>query len=103
MDEYHVCGVLLMTHPERAPRVALALQGLSGVELHASEGGRLVVTIEGPSSAHCADMMNHLATLPGVAASSLVYHQIDNDNGPASAIGSGQAHDYASPSQETAP
>ena len=103
MDEYHVCGVLLMTHPELAPRVALALRGLAGVELHASEGGRLVVTIEGPSSARCAELMNHLATLPGVAASSLVYHQIDNDNGPTSAIGSGQAHDYASPSQETAP
>lgn len=103
MDEYHVCGVLLMTHPERAPQVALALREFGGVELHAREGGRLVVTVEGPSSAHCADLMNHLATLPGVAAASLVYHQIDNDNGPASAIGSGQANDYVSPSQETAP
>jgi nitrate reductase NapAB chaperone NapD len=29
-------------------------------------------------------MMNHLATLQGVASSSLVYHQVDNDTAQAS-------------------
>ena len=105
MDEYHVCGILLMTRPELVPQVALELQGLDGVELHAQEGGRLVVTIEGASYAHCAERLNHLASLPGVAASSLVYHQVDNDTGagPAAASGSGRANNNASPSQETAP
>jgi len=105
VTEYHVCGVLLMTRPERAPAVEPGLRGLEGVELHASEAGRLVVTIEGSSYAQCADMMNHLATLPGVAAASLVYHQIDHDPGTASTSvgGSGQAIANASPSQETAP
>jgi len=102
MGEYHICGVLLLTRPELVPALELALRDLSGVELHANAAGRLVVTIEGSSYAQCADMMNHLATLPGVAASSLVYHQIDNDPGTASPTGSGQAGNNASPSQETA-
>jgi nitrate reductase NapAB chaperone NapD len=55
---------------------------LAGVELHASEGGRLVVTLEGPSYHHCADLMNELAILPGVASSSLVYHQVDTESQP---------------------
>ena len=49
MTEYHVCGVLLTARPEQAAAVEQALLGLAGVELHASAGGRLVVTLEGPS------------------------------------------------------
>jgi nitrate reductase NapD len=82
MNEYHVCGVLLMSRPEQAPGVEQALRALAGVELHASEGGRLVVTLEGPSYHHCADLMNELAILPGVASSSLVYHQVDTESQP---------------------
>ncbi len=79
MSEYHVCGVLLMSRPEQAPAVQRMLRKLPGVELHANEGGRMVVTIEGPSYAHCADTMTELAVLDGVASSSLVYHQIDSE------------------------
>jgi nitrate reductase NapD len=84
VSEYHICGVLLLTRPELAPDLALVVRALEGVEVHANAGGRLVVTIEGSSYAHCADMMNHLATLQGVASSSLVYHQVDNDTAQAS-------------------
>lgn len=82
MKEYHVCGLLLMTRPEHASAVQRALMGLAGVELHASDGGRMVVTIEGSAYGECADLMNHLATLEGVASSSLVYHQVDNQYQP---------------------
>ncbi len=80
MTEYHVCGVLLMARPGQAAAVAQALLGLAGVELHASAGGRLVVTLEGPSYGHCADLMARLAALAGVTASSLIYHQVDNES-----------------------
>ena len=49
MTDYHVCGVLLMCRSEQAAAVEQRLLGLAGVELHASAGGRLVVTLEGPS------------------------------------------------------
>lgn len=77
MSEYHVCGVLLMSRPEHAAVVERALQELPGVELHANDRGRMVVTVEGTEYSHCADMITELATLDGVASSSLVYHQID--------------------------
>lgn len=80
MTEYHVCGVLLTAWPEQAVAVEQALLGLAGVELHASAGGRLVVTLEGPSYGHCADLMARLAALAGVTASSLIYHQVDNES-----------------------
>jgi len=82
MSEYHVCGVLLMSRPEQAARVVQALRGMDGVELHANEGGRMVVTIEGSEYRQCADMITELATLDGVASSSLVYHHIDTESVP---------------------
>lgn len=86
MNEYHVCGVLLMSRPEQAAKVAQALQGKAGVELHASDGGRMVVTVEGTDYGHCADMISELATLDGVASSSLVYHQIDTESVPEESV-----------------
>ena len=80
MSDYHVCGLLLMSRPESAAKVEQALKGMDGVQLHANEGGRMVVTIEGSEYRACADLMTELATLKGVASSSLVYHQIDTES-----------------------
>lgn len=82
MSEYHVCGLLLMSRPEHAPKVEQALHGMAGVEVHANDGGRMVVTIEGNAYHECSDIMNEVATLSGVASSSLVYHEIDKESQP---------------------
>lgn len=80
MSEYHVCGLLLMARPEQVPSVTRALQAMPNVELHAHDGGRLVVTVEGSAYQECAEHMNRLAVLSGVASSSLVYHRVDNEH-----------------------
>lgn len=82
MNEYHVCGVLLMSRPEHSAMVEKSLSAMPGVELHANEGGRMVVTVEGEAYGHCADTITELASLDGVASSSLVYHQIDSEESP---------------------
>lgn len=80
MSEYHVCGLVLMALPEKVVEVERALATLPGVELHACDGGRLIVTVEGDGYEACANTMNRLALLSGVASSSLVYHEIDKDS-----------------------
>jgi nitrate reductase NapD len=82
MSEYHVCGVLLMTRPEHSPLVEKSLREMPGVELHANDGGRMVVTVEGDAYKGCADTITALSTLKGVASSSLVYHQLENETPP---------------------
>ena len=52
MSEYHVCGVLLMSRPEHSPIVEQALDAMPDVELHANDGGRMVVTVDGVGSLH---------------------------------------------------
>jgi len=78
MSEYHICGVLVMTRPEQAPRVEQALSTMPGVELHANDAGRMVVTVEGDAYQGCADTITALGSIEGVASSSLVYHQIES-------------------------
>ena len=80
MSEYHVCGLVLMSRPGRSPIVLQAIGEMPGVELHANDGGRTVVTVEGDEYCQCADVLGELVTLDGVAASSLVYHQIDTQD-----------------------
>jgi len=82
MSEYHVCGVLLMSRPEHAALVEQTLENMHGVELHANDEGRMVVTVEGDAYRVCADTITELSTLKGVASSSLVYHQIENETLP---------------------
>jgi nitrate reductase NapD len=86
MSEYHVCGLLLMARPEQVPAVEQTLNQMEGVELHANDGGRMVVTVEGAAYQECADRMNQLAVLSGVASSSLVYHQIDTESQPEESV-----------------
>ena len=80
MSEYRVCGLLLMSRPEHSPIVRRAVAQIPGVELHANQGGRMVVTVEGDEYRQCADAITQLTTLDGVASSSLVYHQIDTQD-----------------------
>ncbi|RMG38841.1 MAG: hypothetical protein D6720_00495 [Gammaproteobacteria bacterium] len=78
MSEYNVCGVLVMARPERSPEVERALLELPGVEVHArGDDGKLVVTVEGPVSARCADTITEMALIDGVISASMVYHEID--------------------------
>ena len=80
MSEYNICGVLVMTNPNLGEVVEDALNKMDGVEVHAREnGGKLVVTVEGPHGRECANMITDFADIKGVVSTSLVYHEIESD------------------------
>lgn len=83
MSEYNVCGVLVMTRPEKGAVVEQALNEMEGVEVHArGDDGRLVVTVEGTQGHLLADTITGLAGIEGVISTSLVYHEIDTEEFP---------------------
>ena len=59
-ENYNVCGVLVMASPELGPVVETSLSKIEGVEVHANENGKLVVTVEGPN-AKDSDSLNRPA------------------------------------------
>jgi periplasmic nitrate reductase NapD len=70
----NICGCVVETREQDAPAVARRVLGLPGVGLHASEGGKLVVTVEDTPGAMAADTLAALGQLDGVLNTSLIYH-----------------------------
>ena len=72
--ELHIAGIVVHARPERVERVAGAIRGLSGAEIHAtSADGKLVVTLEAPSAREIAARMDEIQQLDAVLSASLVY------------------------------
>lgn len=69
-----------MASPESVPLVEATLNGIDGVEVHASNSGKLVVTVEGPNDRRLADRISEFSNIKGVLSTSLVYHEIDAEN-----------------------
>jgi nitrate reductase NapD len=70
----NICGCVVETREQDAQAVAQRLLALPGVGLHASEGGKLVVTVEDTPEAMAVDTLSALGQVPGVLNTSLIYH-----------------------------
>jgi len=79
MNEYNCCGVLVHARPGSAKAVAAGLEALAGVQVHASERDRLVVTIEDHPGRSCIETISQLHAIPGVLSASLVYQHSEPD------------------------
>lgn len=78
MSDFNVCGVLVMAAPESGPVVEMTLNKIEGVEVHANNNGKLVVTVEGPNTRDFANKISDFSNIEGVLSTSLVYHEIEN-------------------------
>ena len=77
-DEGHICGVLIQARPERLDVVRAGLTALPGVEIHhATDDGRLVVTVEDSEETTAGDILHRFHDVAGVVSASLVYHYHD--------------------------
>jgi nitrate reductase NapD len=50
---------------------------LPGVEVHASDGSRIVITIEGPNSGMLGETLTTISLMDGVIAANMVFEHID--------------------------
>lgn len=81
MSEYNICGVLVMATPQKGSIIEDTLNKIEGVEVHAREdGGKMVVTVEGPLGRQLANIIGDFSNIDGVLSTSLVYHEIDSDS-----------------------
>lgn len=73
-QQWHIAGVLVHTQPASLDAVRGAIAGIAGAEIHAaSDAGKLVVTLEAPTSRAIAAHLTFLHQLDGVLAATLVY------------------------------
>ena len=75
----HIASLIVRVRPERADAVASHIAGMSDAEIHANEGGKIIVVLEAASERALADHMDALRQVPDVLMVSLVFHQMDAD------------------------
>jgi nitrate reductase NapD len=82
----HISSAVVSVRPEARDAVAARLAALPGTEVHAAEGGKIVIVMEGPSSDALGARLASIALMEGVLAAGMVYEVVD-DGGPGGSEG----------------
>lgn len=71
-----ICSLVVNANPHCRSAVEARIEALTGASVEVSDsGGTLVVLLEHPSQAQQVDCIDRIKGLPGVAATTLIYHQ----------------------------
>lgn len=78
-DELYIASLVVHAAPSRLERIAAAVAALPGALVHASSaGGKLVVTLEAPTSAGITAGIEGIQRMDGVLSATLVYQCADS-------------------------
>ena len=75
----NISGVLIHVKAEKMDSVSNELNAMDGVEVHAAENGKLVVTAEHEKLNALADLVMSFQHVKGVMSVAMVYHESDDD------------------------
>lgn len=77
-DEVHISSLIVHVRPECHQAARADIAARDGVEIHGDDAeGKMVLVLETPSE---AEILGHIAAIndiPGIIATSLIYHEID--------------------------
>lgn len=76
-SDHHISSAVVLALPERREQVSAHLVTMPGVEVHASEGSRIVITIEGPSSGKLGETLTTISVMDGVLAANMVFEHAE--------------------------
>ena len=74
----NISGVIVYAASENADLVEQSLNAISGVEVHAVEDGKLVVTVEHENINALADQVTQFHDIAGVMSVAMVYQHNEN-------------------------
>ncbi len=73
--EYHVASFVVSTHPRHVTDVTEHINSMPGLEVHAEQQGKLVVTAEARNVRELAEITAKLEQVDSVIAVAPVYHE----------------------------
>ena len=76
-SRHHVSSAVIVALPARREEIGRSVAALPGVEVHASEGSRIVVTIEGPSSGFLGETLLDISRMDGVISANMVFEHAE--------------------------
>ncbi|ESZ20082.1 chaperone NapD [Mesorhizobium sp. L48C026A00] len=74
---HHISSAVVVVLPARREELSRRLAEMPGVEIHAGEGSRIVVTIEGPGSGMLGETLTTISMMDGVIAANMVFEHIE--------------------------
>jgi nitrate reductase NapD len=80
---HHISSAVVVAFPEHREELSQRLAEIAGVEVHAGEGSRIVLTIEGPSSGMLGEMLIRIAAMDGVISANMVFEHFDEEEASA--------------------
>jgi len=76
--ELHIAGIVVHVAAERADQASIAIASLPDAEIRARGPGKLVVTLEGDSSAQIMSRIEAMQSIDGVLGAYLVYQHAES-------------------------
>ena len=74
---HHISSAVVVAFPEWREELSRRLSKIEGVEVHAGEGSRIVLTIEGSSSGMLGETLVRISAMDGVISANMVFEHID--------------------------
>jgi len=77
--EYHVSSYVVRVRPEDGQSVSTVITANKGLEVHAEESGKLIVTAEAVNVRELADLSRVLEEIEKVISVAPIYHEFSSD------------------------
>jgi len=76
---HHISSAVISVWPDRLNEIRDHLSKMEGVEVHAADGSKIVIIIEGPTTGALGERLTKINLLDGVLSANLVFEQITAD------------------------
>lgn len=77
-DELHITSLVVHVLPGRSADIHTAIGNLTDAQIHGSDNGKLVVTLEAPTAGAILDQVSLLQQTPGVIGVAMVYQHVES-------------------------
>lgn len=74
---HHISSAVVTARPERCPELARDIAALPQTEIHAIEGSKIIVIMEGESSGEIGSRLTAIALMDGVFSANLVFEHVE--------------------------
>lgn len=78
-DTYHISSAVIMTLPAMQQVVLADLDEMANVKVHAHQGNKIVIVIEGTSTQVLGERLSQISSLDGVIAANMVFEHVETE------------------------
>lgn len=97
MAEIHISSLVIQHAPERTAALKDAVTALPGLDWHAAENGKAIVTVVTATEGEVLDRIGAINALAGVHTTTLVYHHYEDAEACAEPMPAEAIHGMADP------